>query len=352
MWVKIVTKGIIMKKRLLMSLILVGYCLNSSFLCHADPLTSGAESLTNRSLIQIRPTTTGENSIVDAIKYYSNLTESYANQYKFVPLGDVGTLGAFVLGLYSLFMTGHAAAGVSTGYAGNIQNMLKTNVGGYSLPEGAQKLMQNPATLVVMGVLGGGLASYKLLYPRTRMGVLENIDQFIDVCRSLERPDGMSIVQYKFQDVSSLRGHLPQGWGRDDMPIYNALNNLALQAIYANALLNQIKNVTTLLRFAKDDIAEIQRRAELIDTYAAALQNNKNLMETIVGPELKRRADLANLKADTELKTAGKWALYGSMAKGTVSSIWNGIKELYAHPEILAILGLGWVTTKYLTPSK
>lgn len=334
-----------MKKYIIVLSMLITTWFNPSLL-----YSIAASSDYQNTSIRIAPTTVGEDSIVDAIKYYSNLSKSDVNQYKLVPLGDIGTLGAFILGLYSAYATGNVAARAATNYAGTIQNVLKTNIGGYNLPEGAQKLMQNPATLVALGVLGGGFASYKMLYPRTRAGVLHKIDQFIDVCRSLERPDGIGIVQYQFQDVASLRMHLPQGWEGNDIRLYNALDNLAFQAECASTLLNQIQDAIKLLNFSKDD-AEIQRKVDLMRGYTLALQNNKNLMLSIVGPELKHRADLANLKADTDIKVVGKWALYGGMAKGTVSSIWNGIKELYAHPEILAVLGLGWVTTKYLMPS-
>ena len=299
-----------------------------------------------RPIYQIAPTTAGEDAIVRAITYYSNLIPSDVNQYKFVRLGDLGTLSAFILGLFGAFEMGNVAAKAATNYPGAIKSALAMNVGGYTLPEGVQKVMQNPITLVGLGVVAGSAVSYKLLYPRTRAGVLQKVDRFIDVCRSLERADTYSIVQIKFNDVAYLKSYLPQGWQGSDIRIYNALDNLASQAQYASALLNGIKNAN--LNFSQN-IEEINERIALVDKYGECLQWNRMLMYNLVQPELNERLRLANIKADTDIKVVGKWALYGGMAKGTVSSVWNGIKELYNHPEILAVLGLGWVTTKYFT---
>ncbi len=56
--------------------------------------------------VRIVPTTEGEDSIVDAIKQYSNVTEADVKQYKLLKLGSVGTIGAFVLGAASTLGAG------------------------------------------------------------------------------------------------------------------------------------------------------------------------------------------------------------------------------------------------------
>ena len=77
-----------------------------------------------------------------------------------------------------------------------------------------------------------------------------------------------------------------------------------------------------------------------------------NQEERAIRQQEREAAEKRNIEEEASLKKAVKFGTYGSMFAATARNGWNAIKELYAHPEILALLGLGWVTTKYLIPSK
>jgi lipid-A-disaccharide synthase-like uncharacterized protein len=207
-----------------------------------------------------------------------------------------------------------------------------------------QPAMTNPVLWGAISFLGTGILNLKMLYPRISIGVLSKVQSFIDVCESLKastKDKDKSIVNVRFSGADELKKNLPIGWGSSNIAIYNALNNLAYQAESAIKLLNQIGG----------NDAEITEKRNLVDGYSNCLTYNKDKLEPIIDAEIIKQAKLANLQADTNLKETGYYALVGSMAKGAVSSLWNGVKELYAHPEILGVLGLGWFAKKYFTPS-
>jgi hypothetical protein len=301
------------------------------------------------AVIKIVPVTSGEDSIVDAIKTYSDLRQSDVNKYK-IRLGDIGTSMAFMLGAYGSIMASRQAHSLLTNYGTGIQNVLATEVKGYGLSQGTQNFLQSPYTWTLGSFFGSGWQGYRILYPRTRRGILEKVQQFIEVCQSLEKSP-TNIITTKFSNVGDLRGSLPEGWKLEsDESIYNALENLAGQANSANSLLNNILTGYGWLN-AAGDIVDIQHKQKLVEKYGEVLLHNTSQMAHIIEPIRLQRAQLGKLEADTKMKNVATVTMYGAIAKGTVSSIWNGIKELYAHPEILALLGLGWVTTKYLAPS-
>ena len=296
---------------------------------------------------EIKPTTTDKDAIVKAIKQYSNITDADVNQYKALRFGGIGTLGAFIVGATS-------AAGAGAGAyekAGAIKGMVQDR---------AAHWMTNPWVLAGLGSAGAAFLSYKLFYPAAReeieRNMLDKVNGFVYVCGTLKRQtklfDGSespyTIVNWNFTHLAELRNYLPAGWPvgskNADIMVYWALKNLVEQGENAQLLLNDIQSLET-------DFGAL--RGE-IESYTRCLQNNLQLYTPVISKEAKKEIqeiDLAAKKEALELMRAGKYALYGSMLKGAVSSVWNGIKELYAHPEILGLLGLGWVTTKYLVPS-
>lgn len=291
--------------------------------------------------LQILPTTEGDDSIVNAIKYYSNLTGADVNQWKLLWLGDIGTAATVVLSGTGALATGLKGYELAPQYAGRIKDMLQREAGP---SQETMAWVTSPGIWALAGALGTGVITYKILYPRILEGVMAKVQQFINVCESLRNAGvntNFTIVSFMFDDVKSLKSYLPSDWSVSDFALYKGLNNLAYQAKCASTLLNQVGS----------DNVDIKQKKILVRNYSLCLDHNEQLLERLVTADERKQVELDNLKADTEIKVIGKWALIGSMAKGTVSSLWSGIKELYAHPEILAILGLGWVTTKYFTPS-
>jgi len=307
---------------------------------------------------EIKPTTDSKDAIVNVIKQYSDITKADVNQYKMLRFGGMTALGAFIAGAT-------ASVGAGAGAyekAGTIKSIVQ---------ERAADWMTNPLVLAGLGSATAGFLSYKLFYPSVRSEVeynmLDKINQFIDVCKMLENQtratdDGSqiddnsdvdSIVSKYFVSLPDLKQHLPAGWpagGENaDVMVYWALKNLADQSFNAQLLLNDIQSLNTK---EKNDLRV------RIKNYAVYLNHNLMLYAPLISEkdqreidEIERGINLNMKQEQQKLMQAGRYALYGSMVKGAVSSVWNGIKELYAHPEILALLGMGWVTSKYLVPS-
>ena len=178
--------------------------------------------------VKIVPTTEGEESIVNAIKEYSNITEADVNQYKLLKLGTLGTLGAFAAGAASTIWGGKKVYQYAETAKGMVPDFLKTD----RIPA----WMSHPLFLAGLGSSGAGLMSYKALYPRIREGVLDKVQSFIDVCQGIyadspsdSKNERYSIVNYSFNDLQLLQRYLPISWPYGhDIATYNALYNLAV----------------------------------------------------------------------------------------------------------------------------
>lgn len=342
----------------------------------ASDLPKSSKTIT---ILKIVPTTEGDNSIVDAIKRYSDLTGADVNRYKLLWLGDFGS-AAVAGGLAFAGAAGIAGLVYKTmsdpSYPGKIKNALglptpstksdgwaesltslfeagKERLGYGSTPQpvvkpemsfydsltqsiktrygsAKQQPMVSPDLWAAISFLGTGVWNVKMLYPRIYAGVLSKVQKFIDVCESLRiagRDENYSIVNLMFLDVPNLKKYLPSGWAAvSDNALYNALNNLAYQSECASKLLNQI---------GQND-AEIKNKRMMIDNYSICLKHNKALLEPLVRAEIKEQAELANLQADTEVKVAGKWAIYYSMAKDALSWAYNHKEAILTSAAALA----------------
>jgi hypothetical protein len=297
--------------------------------------------------MKIVPTGEGENSIINAIKKYSNFTEADVKQYKALKFGGLGTYAAFLLGAVSSIGAGAKTYQYAESIKGIVPEFVKT--------EQVPSWMKSPWALAVLGAAGTGLFGRQLLKQPVRReienNILKKIQTFIGVCQVLEVDTPVSsgyrsIFNYTFSDLQSLRRALPRTWPfDDDIAIYTALNNLIEQGRRARLLLND-------LQFESEKM--VQLSVLLSEYYNPHLLSNLKLYDSVIDANKRKEiqdAELSLTKAQTNLAQAGTYAIYGSMAKGAVSTFWNGIKELYAHPEILALIGFGWVTTKYLAPS-
>jgi len=269
--------------------------------------------------VKIVPTTEGENSIVDAVKYYSNITESDVSKYKLLALGSVGTFGAFVLGAAST-----VGAGVKVYQkAGIVQGVTPERVPGW---------MTNALVLAGLGSTGAGYVSYKMLYPRIREGVLDKVQSFIDVCQGIHEDSPAdttsikySIVNWSFNNLQLFQSYLPCSWPEgDDVATYNALYNLAQQARRAQLLLNQIGS----------DEDEIIQKRNLIKFYSTNLLNNTKLYASIISTENQKKreaAELAGIEAGTSLIRAKTIETYGSMLTSTIKNMRDTFNYLYDH---------------------
>lgn len=276
--------------------------------------------------MNIAPVTVGPDSIVNAIKQYSDLTEADVNQYKLLWLGSLGTTGAFLAGAASTIGAGVKAYQ----QAGAVQAIT---------PERVPSWMTNALVLAGLGSTGAGYMSYKLLYPRIREGVLSKVQKFIDVCETLylDSPADStgtiySIVTYNFglgyhNQLGMLQAYLPTHWPvNDGVAVYNALDNLAKQGQRAQALLNQIRT--------SDD--ELNNMKEVVKTYSANLSANAKLYEPMINAEYRKRraaAELAGIEAGTSLMKAKTIETYGTMVTSTVKNAWKGLNFLYENKQ-------------------
>lgn len=271
------------------------------------------------------PTMEGPDSIVNSIKRYSNLTVADVNQYKLLWLGRIGTAGAFLAGAAST-----VGAGVKAyEYSGAVQAIA---------PERVPSWMTNALVLAGLGSTGAGYISYRMLYPRIRAGVIAKVQRFIDVCEALHSNSPQDInrniysivnfdfskVQYPLIPSDMLQAYLPKSWQRDDVAIYNALDNLAQQGQRAQLLLNQIGNDS-----------ELNDMKEVVNAYTKNLSVNAKLYGSIISDENKQKlekqlgeAKLAGMQAGTSLMKAKTIETYGKM-------FWNGLNFLYEHKQMI-----------------
>jgi hypothetical protein len=273
------------------------------------------------SSVTIAPTTEGEDSIVDAIKYYSNITERDVSKYKLLALGSVGTFGAFMLGAASTI-----GAGVGAYKKADIVQSIT--------PERVPGWMTNALVLAALGSASGYALSSKILNSRTRTGVIPKVQGFIDVCKSIHEDSPMdttrtrySIVNWPFYDLSWLNLYLPESWPKgDNVATYNALYNLAQQGIRAQLLLNQIGT----------DDEYFRNNNTLVKSYTTALLHNVGLYAPIISEENKKKreaAELAGIEAGTSLMKAKTIETYGNMITGAVKTTWSGLNYIYENKE-------------------
>lgn len=248
----------------------------------------GSHSYSNVSFAAQNPivsTTTGDNSLIDAIKQYSNITEADVNKYKLLWLGWFGAVPALVMGGASMYggyeatnmLFSSEKARMAFGFMRIPFDFIGNQIGSLSLfPEKKKILRQFETPLPETGkssvgmvsdflktrmpwmaaaAIGAGFLSYKLLYPRIRQGVLNKVQNFIDVCSRL------TFAMQKVGQESSTWGE----WANEEpLNICLALDNLKRQAYYATTLLNQVG--------ANDN--EISKMKANISKYIVNLQFN------------------------------------------------------------------------------
>ncbi|HLJ30905.1 MAG TPA: hypothetical protein VKU36_00575 [Candidatus Babeliales bacterium] len=300
--------------------------------------------------VQVVPTglTNDSNAIVDAIKRYTDLTEADVTQYKLLWLGDLSTVGAFIAGAASAIGAGAAAYQK----AGAIQTIAPTQVPSW---------MTNALVLAGLGSAGAGYASYKVLSPRLRSSVLDKIKRFIEVCEGL-KPEGShyTIAYNDGTTIYQIKPNLPLSWqAYDNVAVYNALDNLLMQAKCAVALLNQLDSE------GKDEAVQAML-GTINKNYIPALEKNGNVyyneLQTIIAQEQDKErrlqaeqlqgkmqeAQLAHLQAGANLQTqtanltqAKTIETYGTMFKNTLQNTWSGLNYMYKNKEkILYRLGV------------
>src|SRR4030095_2138530 len=188
-------------------------------------------------------TTTGNYSLVDAIKRYSNITEADVNKYKLLWLCWFGAIPSLAIGGYSSYKS-YEGAGMAFDYVSDkiglkpVEGKIFDRYSRMPTIDEVQSsagmvsdFLKTRTPWMAAAALGVGLVSYKIFYPRIRQGVLNKVQKFIDVCSKLTFA------------TQSTTGD-PASWGewKDELPIKVclALDNLKTQAEYASILLKQV----------------------------------------------------------------------------------------------------------------
>lgn len=289
--------------------------------------------------VQILPTTEGPDSIVNAIKQYSNVTQADVDQYNLLMLGSLDTFGAFILGAASTIGAGVGAYQK----AGMVQGIAPESVPGW---------MTNALVLAGLGSAGVGYMSYKALYPRIREGVVEKVQNFINVCEGLNQdsPYVQTIVNFNFANSLELKEwYLPKSWKlRGDVAVYNALTNLAQQGKFAELLLNKL---------GSKDQFYIDNKT-FVEKYAEGLEHNATKYMEIISTEDQRKlqalkaenlakhqedfasAQLADMHANVDLKKAGiglanvtTLQKYSELVTDSIKNVWGGLNYVYKNKE-------------------
>lgn len=208
-------------------------------------------------------TSSGSNSLVDAIKQHSDITVEDVDKWKFLRLilgkHDVipaaAMVGSSAYGAYRAATAGFGYAGTNEQLLG-VKDYIAPMVTDYAsvLPE----TMKNSKFWAGIVGLGAGVISYSYLYPRMRHGVLAKVQDFITVCGRL------AIARNRLE-----RNEFPEEW-RDEEPVAacRALHNLIQQGHYAVTLLNYV---------GRND-AEVARMLPRIRTYNDNLRANRAML--------------------------------------------------------------------------
>jgi hypothetical protein len=168
--------------------------------------------------------TTDSNSLVDAIRQYSDITDADVNKWKLLWLGGLNAVPALAIGGYSMAQAGEYAGHAFTYAQENKEAVPAWLQSRVTMPE----YFTQPEPWKAIAALGAGYLTYKMFYPRIRMGVLSKVQNFIDVCGRL------TIAQ---QQVNQF----PLEWSADDpVAVCKALYELENQARRATILLNQV----------------------------------------------------------------------------------------------------------------
>lgn len=195
---------------LVIIVVIVGsdFCGNVIFAAQPNPIVS---------------VSTGSNSLVDAIKGYSDITEDDVDKWKLLWLGGLNALPALAIGTYSTVKAAEVTGNVFKSIeARDPSDWLKKRM--LTLPDS----LKEAAPWTAIAAIGAGLVSYKIFYPRIRLGVINKVQNFIDVCGRL------TIAQQQINQV-------PVEWSTErPIAICKALNNLENQAAFAGVLLNQV----------------------------------------------------------------------------------------------------------------
>jgi hypothetical protein len=225
------------------NLLVIALVLSGSY-SYADMLSAA-----QTNPVIILPITTGPDSIVDAIKQYSNLTDADVNQWKFLWLGALDVVPAVLIGGAATYK-----AGVAAGGAGELlQQTPDWLVAHMPTPP---EILKKSGSWVIAGAVIAGLLSYKVLYSRIRYGVLDKVQKFINVC------SGLTIATIMVNQINPF----PVEWNTGgNVALCKALNNLVDQGRCALALLNQV---------GTNDV-EVQRMRFAVQGYYANLQYNQ-----------------------------------------------------------------------------
>ncbi len=291
-------------------------------------------------------TTTGDNSLVEAIKQYSNITEADVNKYKLLWLGWFGAVPVLAMGGGSLY-GGQKVGGMAFDYVTGF-DLVKEKLGRFGAePKVDQSsikmisdLLKTRTPWMAAAAIGAGFLSYKLFYPRIRQGVLNKVQNFIDVCRRLT---------FATQNV----GQESSTWGEwvseESLKICLALDNLKQQAYYANTLLNQVGVNDNYVKIMQTDV----------NTYLNNLKNNSSgCGHMLAGIQTQKNAALQQQGLESQIlgQKIQNVKNVVSIVEKVGSGIFNFVRDVanfgIQNKEPLGMLGAGYWLYKTFSPAR
>jgi len=295
----------------------------------------------------IVPTGTGPDAIVDAIRQYSNITEADVNKYKLLWLGWFGAVPTLAIGSYSSYK-GYEGAGMAFDYVSNkiglkpIESKLFDRQRMPTIDEVQSSagmvsdFLKTRTPWMAAGAILAGLVSYKFFYPRIRQGVLNKVQNFLDMCAKL------TVAQKQVFYISEI----PEWSITEDIAVCRAFNNLEEQARFAGSLLGHV-GLTD---------AVVDAMNQQLNNYYVYLRKNKNHWNAycngLVRAETEQEVSGVLLEGAKLQNRANWWSMAKNawkLGKDVVTTGKDVVGWMIENKgSITSALGTGWLVKWYL----
>ena len=300
-----------------------------------------------------------DNSIVDIIKQYSNLTNRDVQKIKLIKLGMLqepaaGSLGATAVaaggyGGYKAHELAGAIGSKAQEYAQGFYKQPELKPGEVAnpgfiksyVPESILNLVSNKWAWAIAGAVGIGIGSYKFLYPRLERSILNRVKIFVDMCENLDvysfnyalqhaqypgdlakmgsEPANQSGAKYKSEWLP-----VNAAWITNNIARAKGLKNLLEQAGVAVKLLAQLpstKEVENLRGRVSTIIRHLKNNEALIEWSAQQEQNERDKLDAQQVGAQQRVAQLGLVKAQTDAEKEKTSALRWAKVMGIINAV-------------------------------
>jgi len=267
----------------------------------------------------------GPDSLVDAIKQYSDITEADVNKWNFLWLGRFNAVPALAASGYSAFKVGKVTGKLVEEPPVWLNKLPTTPEFLKDYVPVAPDLLSTAMPWMVVAAAATGFVGYKFFYPRVRHGIINKVQNFLDMC------DKLTVAKTQVYVVADI----PEWNKATAIAVCRAFDNLEQQAAYAEMLLRKVGA----------DESDVDPMLVRLNAYYGYLHTNKNYWNNyckeqeiaeekkeagdvfLEGVKLQNRANLLSMvrnawKLTKDVVTTGKdvvgWTIEN---KGSITSL-------------------------------